>query len=247
MRYIIIEDEPIASDNLLEIIKTIRPDYELVAILNSVETSVDFLKAEKVDLIFMDIDLGDGTCFDIIEQTNIQTPIIFTTAYNEYVLNALKAFCIDYLLKPITESAVEQSILKFESITDIFNSASKTVTRQRNSKVDRILISKNKCFFFLNISDIAYFCTEDRYVVAYTKNGNCEITNLVNMEEVISIVSENDFFQLSRSVVSSIEAIKSVQKGDNQRLSVTICAGNQSKTVIISANRRKEFLNWLGH
>lgn len=117
----------------------------------------------------------------------------------------------------------------------------------KKEKIDRILIAKNKSFSFINISDIAFFCIEDRYVVAYTNEGNCEITEIANMEKVMDLVTDHDFFQLSRSMISSIKAINNVTKIDNQRLYVTVCAGDKKKEVIISALRRKDFLNWLGH
>lgn len=198
-------------------------------------------------MAFMDIDLGDGTCFDIIRNTEIKIPIIFTTAYNEYAIEAFKTNSIDYLLKPITEEDVEHSLRKLDDMANMFRSDGYKSFLPKKEKVGRILIAKNKSFTFLNISDIAFFCIEDRYVMAYTYDGNCEITEITNMEEIMYIVNGHDFFQLSRSMVSSIKAIESVTKIDNQRLYVTVCAGNKKKEVIISALRRKDFLNWLGH
>lgn len=247
MRYIIIEDEEFARDNLKEIVEKIRPDYELAAMLSSVEDSIRFLENEDVDMAFMDIDLGDGTCFDIIRNTEIKIPIIFTTAYNEYAIEAFKTNSIDYLMKPITEEDVERSLRKLDDMADMFRSDGYKSILPKKEKVDRILIAKNKSFTFMNLSDIAFFCIEDRYVMAYTYDGNCEITEITNMEEIMYIVNGHDFFQLSRSMVSSIKAIESVTKIDNQRLYVTVCAGNKKKEVIISALRRKDFLNWLGH
>ncbi|KOO67840.1 LytR/AlgR family response regulator transcription factor [Xylanibacter rarus] len=247
MKYIIIEDEEFARENLKDIVEKVRPDYELTAMLSSVDESIKFLESENVDMAFMDIDLGDGTCFDIIRNTDIKIPIIFTTAYNEYAIEAFKTNSIDYLLKPITEEDVEHSLRKLDDMADIFRSDGYRTILPKKEKIDRILIAKNKSFSFINISDIAFFCIEDRYVVAYTNEGNCEITEIANMEKVMDLVTDHDFFQLSRSMISSIKAINNVTKIDNQRLYVTVCAGDKKKEVIISALRRKDFLNWLGH
>ena len=95
MKYIIIEDEEFARENLKDIVEKVRPDYELTALLSSVDESIKFLESENVDMAFMDIDLGDGTCFDIIRNTDIKIPIIFTTAYNEYAIEAFKTNSID--------------------------------------------------------------------------------------------------------------------------------------------------------
>lgn len=246
MKYIIIEDEELARENLQDIIAAIRPDYMLSAILGSVDEAVRFLGKETVNLIFMDVDLGDGTCFDIIEQTQTQIPIIFTTAYNQYALDAFKANSIDYLLKPITETDVERALSKLETIKGIFNTPSNNTYTNNKSKSDRILLSKGKSFSFINIKDIAFFSIEDRCIIAYMYDGSSEITEIANMEEIMDIVADHDFFQLSRSIVASINAIKSIKKMDNQRLHVTVCAGDKEKDVIISSLRRKDFLGWLG-
>lgn len=246
MKYAIIEDEIFARENLQEIMEKIRPDYELVGSPSSVEESIVFLQTNKIDLLFMDVELGDGTCFNIMEKIDIRVPVIFTTAYNQYTLKAFKTNSVDYLLKPITEDEVMRALNKLEQIVDTITANAKTNVPTNTGKVDRILISKNRSFTFLNITDIAFFCIEDRYVMAYTIYGICEITDIKNLEEVMTIVSSHDFFQLSRSVVSSISAIDCIDKIDNQRLLVTIHAGNIQKEVIISATRRKDFLSWLG-
>lgn len=246
MRYVIIEDEEFARENLQDIIAKIRPDYELAAMLSSVEESISYLSTGNVDLAFMDVDLGDGTCFDIIRNTEIKIPIIFTTAYNEYAIEAFKTNSIDYLLKPITEEDVERSLKKLDDMAGMFRPDIYQTILPHGKRFDRILIAKNKSFSFLNISDIAFFCTEDRYVMAYTYDGSCEITEITNMEETMTIVAGHDFFQLSRGMAASIKAISNVIKADNQRLYVTVCAGEIKKDVIISALRRKDFLNWLG-
>lgn len=246
MRYAIIEDEDFARENLRGIIEKVRPDYELVGLLGSVEDSIIFLQTNEIDLLFMDIELGDGTCFDIVQQVDIKVPIIFTTAYSEYTLKAFKVNSIDYLLKPITEVDVINALNKLEEIVNIFNPVSSRKMQLKSCKIDRILISKNRGFTFLNIADIAFFSVEDRYVMAYTKDGLCGITDMKNIEEVMNVVYGHDFFQLSRSIVSSIYAIGSVDKIDNQRLRVVILAGKIQKEAIISALRRKDFLLWLG-
>lgn len=250
MKYAIIEDEEISRENLRSIINRLRPDYELVGLLRSVQESIEFLNSTEVDILFMDIDLGDGSCFDIIEHTSITTPIIFTTAYNEYAIEAFKVNSIDYLLKPIAASDVERALTKLEDLAHVFNPAvykNLVPPRESRERVNRILISKNKNISFLNITDIAFFCIEERYVVAYTLDGKSEVTDIKNMEEVMSIVADYDFFQLSRSFIASIKSISSVRKIDNQRLHVTVQAGKIKKEIIISALRRRDFLNWLGH
>ncbi len=246
MRYAIIEDEEFSRENLRKIIEKIRPEYELVGLLGSVKESVAFLKSNDIDLLFMDVELGDGTCFNVIEQVAIKVPIIFTTAYDAYTLKAFKVNSIDYLLKPIVEDDVRQALEKLEQIVDILTPDTSEYSTKGLKTIERILISRNRSFAFLNICDIAFFSLEERYVMAYTKSGACEVTDIKNMEEAMNIVSNHDFFQLSRSIISSISAIESIDKIDNRRLLVTIHAGEIQKEAIISATRRKDFLSWLG-
>ena len=114
MRYIIIEDEQLAAKRLRSLIESCRSDYEFVAKFDSVEAASISLPALSFDLLFMDIQLADGLSFDIFDQINIDKPIIFTTAYDEFALKAFKTNSVDYLLKPIAESELDSAITKFE-------------------------------------------------------------------------------------------------------------------------------------
>ncbi len=117
MRYIILEDEKLAANRLKELVKAIRPDYQCLLTMDSVESAVISLPALSVDLLFMDIQLADGLSFDILDQVKVETPLIFTTAYDEYAIEAFKSNSIDYLLKPIDAEELQNAIEKFEKQT----------------------------------------------------------------------------------------------------------------------------------
>jgi len=129
MRILIIEDENIAANDLVEIIKKVKPTVSFIKVLTSVDEAILFLKENSdFDLIFSDIQLGDGICFEIFEQVKISVPIVFCTAYNQYMLNAFKTNGIDYILKPFDAIQIEKASQKFEMLT-----------RQQTNYRDRII------------------------------------------------------------------------------------------------------------
>lgn len=248
MHYIIIEDEMASCRQLQRIVAQLRPDFHLDCILDTVEESVAYLQQQMPDLIFMDVELGDGTCFDILRDVSIQTPVIFTTAYDKYAIEAFRTHSIDYLLKPLDIQSVENALNKLDSMR-IALADRDTVAMPTNPKTaaERILIVKHSSFSYLNIRDIAFLKFEDRYIAAYTMDGKSEITELKNIEEAMTCVAGYDFFQLSRGVIASIRSIKNVKKIDNHRLEVSIGNANEVlMTIPISFQRRRAFLQWLG-
>lgn len=248
MRYIIIEDEMVACRQLQKIVAQLRPEMQLLCMLDTVEESVEYLKEEQPDLIFMDVELGDGTCFDIINSVDIHSPVIFTTAYNRYAIDAFSVNTVDYLLKPVDAGSVERALEKLENMRTAFSGGMVAGGPAAASvPADRILIVRHSVISYLNISEIAYFKFEDRYIIAYTIDGRSEITEMRKISEVMNCVEGHDFFQLSRGIIASIKAIRKVRKIDNHRIEVEIGTGdNVAETAVISFQRRKSFLTWLG-
>lgn len=115
MKYAIIENERLALDLIKAIVKNVRPEWELAFTAGTVADAVEHFKNEgEADLCFMDIELNDGNCFDIFDEVRLGIPVIFTTAYDEFLLKAFKVYSVDYLLKPVLETDIERAILKFE-------------------------------------------------------------------------------------------------------------------------------------
>lgn len=248
MKYIIIEDEMIACRQLQKIVAQLRPEMQLSRILDTVEESLEYLRNEQPDLIFMDVELGDGTCFDIIDKVDIKSPVIFITAYNKYALDAFRTNSVDYLLKPVNSQSVARALDKLDDIrATMFNVNAETRSEDTAPRSERILIVKHSLISYINISDIAFFKFEDRYITAYTFDGKCEITEMKNINEVMECLQGYDFFQMSRGIIASIKAVKTVRKIDNHRIDVEIGVGDDIlETVTISRQRRRSFLQWLG-
>jgi len=245
--YAIIENEEYSLQNLKSIVERLRPDYKLVFTAESVEETVDWLlSSPRVDLIFLDIELVDGNCFEIFDHVKVTTPIIFTTAYDTFALEAFKVNSVDYLLKPITDAAVQQALDKLERVrpaTDYNHLAS---TMQARTQRPRILTSSGDSYSYVSIDDVAFFVSEDKYVFVYTRDGKRHITDYPSLGELMTTLDAQSFFQLARNMITSITAITGVNKYFNGRLKVTVTAGNEKQTATVSAARKRDFLNWLG-
>lgn len=253
MRYIIIENEWIAVKGLKEIMKALYPEYELISVCDSIEESIAFLtKHDDYDFIFMDIELSDGNCFDIFRNVDIKKPIIFTTAYDEFAVKSFSVNVIDYLLKPITDEGVRRAIEKLAFLSNL-NSREFSESTDHDSTVfrhpehRRVLLSNADGFSFIDADKISFFISEDKYVFAVLDSGQKKLTNFKNLVEVSNIFIDKDFFQISRNIVASISSIVDVRKHFNGRLKVTISGGEHTQSVFISAARKNEFLDWMGH
>ena len=251
MKYAIIENEAYALEHLKRVVSSLRTEYELVFTAESVEECINYFgQQHSVDIIFMDIELVDGNCFDIFRAINIKTPIIFTTAYDAYAIQAFKVNSIDYLLKPIADKDVEAAIRKFETH---YIKTNKTPDYKqlypfihKNLARRRILVNSGDTYSYIQTDEIAFFVSEDKYVYATLKNGRRRMTDFQNLSEVEAEVDGSDFFQLSRNLIASISAIGKVSKFFTGRLKVEIEAGEEKQEVVVSAARKKLFLDWLG-
>lgn len=251
MKYIIIENEAFALENLKKIVTRLRPDWHLQFTAESVEETIEYLLAKpNIDLIFMDIELVDGNCFEIFKRVKVDTPVIFTTAYDDFAIQAFKVDSIDYLLKPITEDAVSEALEKFERLTvkkdetPDYTQLLQQLMPPANRR--RILISSGDNYDYVMIEDVSFFLSEDKYVFVYLRSGVRRMTEFRNLSEVECIVDTKRFFQVSRNVIASIESIDKVSKYFNGRLKVIVKAGNEKQDAVVSAARRQTFLDWLG-
>lgn len=250
MKYAIIENEEFARINLMEVIKSVRPDYECVFTAETVEDCVDyFSKNYDAQIIFMDIELDDSDCFELFRRTDIKTPVIFTTAYDKYAIDAFKVNSIDYLLKPVSEEDVERAIKKFESMQPgedrDYREISAEIVKARTRR--RILISDRAGYSFVSTDDIAWFEAEDKYISIVLLTGKRILTDFASLSDVVEVLDPDRFFHISRNVVASIDSIGNVSKYLKGRLRVVLEIPGESRTETVSAARRSEFLGWLGH
>lgn len=250
-KFAIIENEKFARINLQNAVAKLRPDYECVFTAETIEDCIEYFSGKPdIQLIFMDIELDDGNCFEIFRSVDFDIPIIFTTAYDEYAIRAFKVNSVDYLLKPLQDDDLEKALRKYESHykTSTMTNFSQATNNTNTPKLrTRLLVSTGQNYTFVQDNDIAWLEAEDRYVYIICKNGKSLLSDFSSIGEIAAVLNPNRFFQITRSLLTSIDAIKNVSKYFKGRLNVTLEANGVSRTEVVSAARRDAFLEWLGH
>ena len=255
MRILIIEDEAPAVEKLHRFIQRFNPSFEVVKSLDSVASSVNYLQNNNkhFDLIFMDIELRDGKSFEILDQVPIDKPVIFTTAYDEYALEAFKLNSIAYLLKPYTYEEFSNALNKLiklknelqpevnlQALTNILGELGK------QSYKERFMVKLGDHLRAVKAPEIAYFYADGRTVYLVTKEGRKFIIDF-KLEELEEMVDPAYFFRVNRSFILHIDAIRDVSSFTNSRLKITF-EPSINKDVIVSRERVAQFKNWFsGH
>lgn len=250
MRVIIIEDEAPAAKRIERLIKEARPNSVILKILDSVEESVECFKEHPdVDLIFMDIQLGDGLSFEIFNQVNVPAPVIFTTAYDHYAIQAFKVNSVDYLLKPIDEQELEKAIAKFESFRGESESADNikeiiaAVRADRAHFRQRFLVKTAGRLVFIVAEDVSYFFSEEGMTFIVSKENERYLLENT-LEELEGQLDPREFFRINRKMIVGSKSISRIDPYSNNRLQLTLLP-NFSEEVVVSRHRTSEFKSWL--
>ena len=248
MRTLIIEDETAAALNLAAILKQTAPEMEIVATLESVEESVDWLKANpQPDLIFMDIHLADGDSFRIFDFVEITAPVVFTTAYDQYALEAFKVNSIDYLLKPIKTSDVVRALSKLRRLTAVeqrdYGARVRTLAAERTENESVFLVHVRDRIIPLRREQIAYCYTSNERVTAYGYDGVAYPLNRT-LEMLQAQLPEADFFRANRQFIVARGAVKEIVVWFGNRLALTLTVPTPER-IVISKARVPEFKAWL--
>jgi len=251
MRVLIIEDETPAANRLAKMLQSVHDEIEVVKKCDSVESSIKYLKsADDIDLIFMDIQLADGLSFDIFQQTEVKTPVIFTTAFDQYTLKAFKVNSIDYLLKPIDEKELEQAVDKYrrlysENKNGFSEKIIKLVKEMNLVKYkERLMIKRGQQLSYLKTDATAYCYADGKLCYAIDFNNNKYLLeyNLSQLEEQLQ---PNKFYRINRHLLVNIEAVNKVHTWLGGRLKLELSPSANADTVV-SRERVNGFKEWLG-
>lgn len=248
MKALIIEDEIPAQIQLERLISQTFPSLEVIAKLDSVNGAVDWLSENTPDLIFMDVELSDGQCFEIFKQVEIKAPVIITTAYNNYAIKAFKVNSIDYLLKPIDKSefiaAVEKSIKLIEKPLPDYTKIEELFTRAIPKEYKkRFTVRIGDKILILNLSEIAYFYSEEKATFITTVEGKRYISDLT-LDALEEMLNPKEFFRLTRGCIANIQSIKTVSRYFNSRLKISLIPALDQE-ILVSRIRIPQFMAWL--
>jgi len=251
MKIVIIEDEKIAAADLESTIRESDDSIEVVAVLNSVEDGLAYFKKHpKPDLIFSDIQLGDGLSFEVLD--NLRIPVVFCTAYDEYALNAFKANGIDYILKPFSTESVKNALDKYKNLVGIsqeeivrqYDSIKMMLTDKKSQKVSALLIYHKDYVFPLDVNEIAVLYLQNEIVTLVTFN-NSRYYPGKSLEELETMLG-NDFFRANRQYLINRKAVVKASSLLSRKLSLAV---NVEIEDIITISREKSavFLKWLAN
>jgi two-component system, LytTR family, response regulator LytT len=251
MQALIIEDELPAAERLRFLLQKYRTPVYITAHLYSVEDAVHWLSQNNhPDILFLDIHLADGFCFDIFKKIEYKKPVIFTTAYDQYTLDAFKLFSIDYLLKPITEQSLFTALDKLETITSAGNTSNaySEISRvlqqlERPRHKERFLARAGQKMFFVATEEIEYFRADDKVVYLVDKQGNKLLVDYT-LDKLESLLYAGHFFRLNRRYIVRYSSIAQVKPYINSRLKLILKNGQKQEEVIISRERVQSFREW---
>ena len=252
MRVLIIEDEAPAFRRLQKILDEVRPGIEIVEVIDSVEDSVKWLKNHNApDLIFMDIQLSDGISFEIFDQIKISNPVIFTTAFDEYMLRAFKVNSIDYLLKPIKTEELAKSLTKYEQMKSLFgqddspdiNSLIQQIKLDDKKYKSRFLVKKGERLLSIEASNIAYFQTRNGVVSLVTDTGQKHLVDYT-LDELSGQLDPSDFFRANRQYLIHYNMIKEVHRYHKGKLLVEGTLPTEDQ-ILVSEEKSSLFKKWL--
>ena len=248
-RVIIVEDETAAAVNLRSMLTNIDPATEVVAVLESVEEAVEFFSKEvDADVVFMDIHLADGDSFRIFDSVDIEIPIIFTTAYDQYALEAFKVNSIDYLLKPFKEEELRRALEKLHRLTE----GERQERRQQNRRVaeeiaseavQTMLLRHKDKIIPVKTEDVAFFYTSEERVTLTTLTGESYPVDKT-LEALVQILPPQRFFRANRQFIVSRRAVKDIAVWFGSRLALNLTIETPER-IIISKARVPEFKGWL--
>jgi DNA-binding LytR/AlgR family response regulator len=248
MKVLIIEDEQPASQKLIRLIKEIDSSIEIAGIIESVEKATNWLcNNPHPELIFMDIQLEDGICFEIFENCTIKTPVIFTTAYNEYSLKAFKVNSVDYLLKPIVFEELKNAIEKFKTVhfqkVD-FTKIESFINELQPKTKERFLIKIGEHYRSIQLSGINCFFIKERCNFINVDNGKIYAIDY-SLDKIEDIIDPKMFFRVNRNFIVNFSAIHDIIAYSSNRLKIVLTNRAEKDEILVSRERVAEFKEWM--
>lgn len=247
MRVLIVEDETAAYESLVEILREIDSNIEVLGNCESVVQTIDWLHNNQVpDLIFMDIHLSDGSAFLIFEHTKVEIPIVFTTAYDQYAIEAFKVNSIDYLLKPIKSEELKRALHKFTkwSQTDVIQYLSRlTQLAPAHSYREKILIPIKDKLLPIDLREVSYFYTTEKSTHVHLRNGE-SYPYSKTLEQISALLNPTNFYRANKQYIIARDSVKNITIWFDNRLLISLDI-DLPERIYVSKNRAAEFKEWI--
>ncbi len=251
MRVVVFEDEKLASDRLIELVKSLRPETEVLAAMKSIEAAVLWLQNnEHPDLIISDIQLLDGPSFDIFEQVEVKTPVIFTTAYDQYAIKAFEVNSVDYLLKPIQKEKLGAALDKYDQLgTQSENSSididqiREAIRGERVEYKARFLVKLGQRIKAIPTEKIAYFYSQDKLTYLVTFEGQ-KLPIDQTLEELEGLMNPKFFFRVNRKFMVHFDAVTDIHPYFKGRVKLGLNP-HFDDDIVISSEKTPVFKRWL--
>jgi len=249
MKILIVENETPAAERLIMLLNKLDRSIVISEIVETAEAAIAFLQAGPApDLILMDIQLDDGLCFEIFETINVDIPVIFTTAFDEYTLKAFKVNSIDYLLKPVEEAALKTAIDKYKKLyadkSNFKTDFHRLLQEFRNQYKTRFLIKINDKFKSVPIKDISYFHINEKSVFIRDFQGQ-DYGIDYSLEQIQNTLDPRKFFRINRDCIINIDSIAIMQSYSSSRLQIAIKNEEKSELFVVSREKVADFKKWI--
>lgn len=245
---VIIEDEKPALESLIANLTDIADDLHIKARLGSVRESIDYLSQQpSVDLIFSDVQLGDGLSFEIFSQGNIKTPVIFTTCYDEFMMNAFEYNGIDYLLKPVGKDELHKALVKYRMLEKHFtdhHSLNSLLQYIGDHRKKRMIVKKGMENISLRLDDVVLFYTENKIVYAIDRWGKKYMADS-NLSELEEQLDQTSFFRANRQYIININFIRGFKAYEKVKLLVDLTLPDLNHCIIVSQEMAPQFREWM--
>lgn len=250
MNVLIVEDEQRNANMLVRLLTELDPSIVVLQVLESIDSTVSWLKDNPMpQVIFMDIRLEDGLCFEIFQQLDVLCPVIFTTSYDEYALKAFKVNSIDYIMKPVRSQDLQSSLKKLEilqgkaSVSDPIKDILTHLSSKEPVYRSRFLLPYKDGFITIKVDDISYVYSEQKITHIVNYKGDSFIVSQT-MEELEEELDPRFFFRANRQHIIHIDSLASIQNHFNAKLKL-ILANDPTREVIVSREKAPLFKNWI--
>jgi DNA-binding LytR/AlgR family response regulator len=247
MKVLVIEDEALTAQRLISLIKKYDTSISVLAQISSIADAISWFETHplhSVDLIFMDIHLEDGDGFQIVSKLDLKTPIIFTTAFDEYMIKAFKVNSVDYLLKPVNYEELAAALDKFKSLRSVPLDLKALAEHLSPHYKDRFMITVGTKIRSVKTEDVAYFYLEEKAVMLVARDGTTLPIDY-SLDKLTQVIDPKQFFRISRQFIVSLNSIQTARTTSGGKLALELTPKTKHE-VTVSGDRISDFKSWMG-